>query len=116
MTTIPHGDKETDAGEETALGNAKEDTACKDATEVVYQAHASHDESPRDHDDSEPNAWTDALHHHVAWDFGRDVEGEENGKCDVVVETLHSEIDLQIDETRVTDIGTIKKTEATRCI
>ena len=114
MSPIPHGNEVTDTRKETTFGDAEEDAANQETSEVADQTHASHDEAPAYHDDGEPDSWAEALHHYVAWNFGGDVEREENGKRDVVIQTFHTKASLQPDETRVADIGTIEEAEPTR--
>ena len=111
MTAIPHGDVKIDTRKEPTLSDTKEGATYEQTSKIVYQPHTSHDKAPRDHDHSKPDTWTKALHHHVAWDFGCDIEWEENGQGDVVIQTLHTEINFQLDETRVADIGTIEEAE-----
>ena len=111
MTAIPHGNVKTDTREESTLSDAKEGATYEQTSKIVHQPHASHDQTPGDHDHRKPDTWTKALHHHVAWDFGRDIEWKENGQGNVVIQTLHTEINLQLDETRVSDIGAIEEAE-----
>lgn len=85
MAAIPHCDEVIDTREETTFSDTKEDAAGQKALEVVYQAHTSHDETPAEHDEGQPDTWAEALHHHVAWDFGSDIKWEEDGERDVVV-------------------------------
>ena len=113
MSRIPHGDEVADARKKATFGDTKEDATGEKAAEVVYQSHASHDETPRYHDGRQPNTWTEALHHHVAWDLGRNVKWEENGKSDVVIQSFHTKINFQLDETRVTNISAIEEAEPT---
>lgn len=113
MSRIPHGDEVADAREKATFGDTKEDTTGEKTAEVVYQSHASHDETPTYHDGREPNTWTEAFHHHVARDLGRNIKWEENGKSDVVIQSFHAEIDFQLDETRVANIGAIEEAEPT---
>jgi hypothetical protein len=111
MATIPHSNEIVNTGEQSTLGNAKEYTACKKTAEILYQTLESHDSAPGDHDESQPQAGANTLHHHIAWDLGRDIEGEEDGKCDVVVQPFHSQVSFETEKTRISNIRAIEVAE-----
>lgn len=77
----------------------------------MYQSHAGHNQSPGKHDDGKPDAWTESLHHHIAWDLGGDVEREEDGQGDVVVQALHTQILLEMDEAGISNVGAVEEAE-----
>jgi hypothetical protein len=112
MATIPHRNEIVDTGEQSTFSNAKENTACEKTAEVLYQTLASHDSAPGDHDESQPQAGANTLHHHVAWDLGRDIEREEDGKCDVVVQPVHPQVSFETDKTRISNIRAIEVAES----
>ena len=109
MATIPHGNVISDTWEESTLSDTQEDAGCYEATEVLNETHADHDNSPCKHDDSEPDGWAEALHGHVGWNLGSDVEWEENSEGDIVVQVLHFEILLKRIETSISDVCAVKE-------
>jgi hypothetical protein len=64
------------------------------------------------HDDRQPQTGAGALHHHVTWDLGQDVEREENGQRDIVhnggtTVDGHAQIRLKTEQLGIADVGAI---------
>lgn len=95
-----YGDVESDTWEETTLGDTKECAGDEEAGVGGDKAHERHAQAPGDHakewcvrwhnladfsdlHGGKPEAGTRLLEHHVRWDLGGDVEGEEDG-CKVI--------------------------------
>jgi hypothetical protein len=52
--------------------------------------------------------WTCSLEHHIAGDFGGDIEGKKDRESDVIVQSFHSKFLLEVDETGIADVGTVE--------
>ena len=109
MATIPHSNVVSDTWKESTLSDTKENAGCDEATEVLDETHADHDNSPCKHDNCEPDGWAEALHGHVGWNLGSDVEWEEDSEGDIVVQVLHLEVLLEGVETSISDVGAVKE-------
>ncbi len=74
----------------------------------MHETHASHDQAPADHDECKPDTWACSLEHHIAWDFGGNIEGKEDRESDVVVQPFHPKVLLEIDEAGIADVGAVE--------
>lgn len=66
---VPHGQVENDAGEETRLCDAKEESSDDEAGEVVRDAEESRDDAPGEHESWKPYFRRGALEDDVAGNF-----------------------------------------------
>lgn len=83
MAAVPHGDVVGDTGEKTALCDTERHTGSEETSEVGDETHASHANTPSNHDDANPERWRRALHHQVGRNLREDVPREEDGKRDL---------------------------------
>jgi hypothetical protein len=66
------------------------------------------------HNDSEPKAWSKTFHHHVGWDLSGDIEWEEDGQRNIVLDSLwafprHAQVLLKTEEFGISNVCTIQK-------
>lgn len=73
---------------------------------VPDNAHKSHDETPRNHDEREPAARTELLEQQVARNLERRIGEEESGQAPIVLVICHFEILLETLNLCVSDIPT----------
>jgi hypothetical protein len=69
------------------------------------------------HNDREPQAWSETLHHHIGWDFGGDIERKENGQRNIILDRLgtlfgHAQVLLKTEEFGISDIGSVQEGKA----
>jgi len=78
VTSIPHGDVESNAGEQTTLRDPERHTTGQETGIAGDQTHEGHGDTPSDHDNGEPERRTGLLHHEVARNFSGHIPGEED--------------------------------------
>jgi len=83
VASVPHGDVEGDTREETTLSETEGSTSSKETVVVLHDTEEGSGNTPENHDEGDPECGTSALHHHVGRDLSQDVEGEEDGQCNL---------------------------------
>ena len=79
--------------EEASFEDTEENSGYQQASEVLDNAHHSHNDTPADNEYSEVIRGTlKSLQKHVRWDFEEDIWHEENGQYDVPLNAIQSEI------------------------
>jgi len=109
MSTVPHSDIKIDAREKSTFGDSQENTARDEALKVVYKSHKCHDESPRHHDEGDPDTRAEAFHHHITRDFREHIEGKEYCKRNIEVQSFHTKIDFKVNQFGVANIGAVEE-------
>lgn len=109
MTLVPHGDVEGNTREQTTLCDTESSTSNQETGIALHDTHEGCDNGPNNHDEGNPERRTRLLHHQVGRNFSENVEGEEDGKSDIVIETLEAKILLEGTETSVTNVGSIEE-------
>lgn len=85
---IPLRDIVIDAWEKATFEDTKKHSCCHQAGVIGDEALADHRQRPEEHNECKPNGWPDALHHHVRWYLGGNVEGKQNGETVIVLYAL----------------------------
>jgi len=112
VSTIPLRDVVVDSREQAALKHAQEDARGHQSLVVAHETLANHGCRPAHHDERQPDRWADALHHHVAGDFGSDIKGEQHRQAVVVLQPLQVQVLLEIVEAGIADVGAVEEAQS----
>jgi len=77
VTSIPHGNVKSNAGEQTTLRETERHTTDQETDIVGNQTHEGHGDTPSKHDNCEPERGAGLLHHEVAGNLSRHIPGKE---------------------------------------
>lgn len=110
MSAIPHSYVVVNSWKEATFEDTEEYSCCHKTRVLLDEALADHRHRPEYHDKSKPDARSEAFHHHVAGDFGGDVEREQNGETVVVLQAVESKILLEVVESGIPNVCTIQET------
>jgi hypothetical protein len=109
VSHVPLADEIIDTGEESALKQSKEDTRSHETGVVLHETLEDHSQRPEEHDESEPDARSCPLHHHVRRYLCRNIEWEEDGEAIIVLDALEVEVFLEMIETCIADVGAVEE-------
>lgn len=84
VAAVPHSDVEGHTGEETTLSQTESSTSSEQAMVVLNNTEESGSDTPENHDEWNPECGASSLHHHVGRNLSQDVEGEEDGQCNLL--------------------------------
>jgi hypothetical protein len=110
MPAIPLGDVVVNSWKQTPFEQSKKDSRRHESWIILDETLADHRDGPEDHNESKPHAGSKTLHHHIAGNFGCDVERKENRQTIIVLKAMQLEIFLKIIQAGISNVGSIQKT------